>query len=233
MFFAVFALCFMAANMAGHDATILDPYWRGFGEKEYFYYHDNWWFWARRILLLGAALFGVKVLLKGDEIESVRPVEFTILGFMFGTGYGFLSAFVAARQWPSDQDGALILPIAGLMLLMILFHAITEEMFFRRYLTRVVQRVIPNATAGSALSALLFGVYHMSYTAFYWGLQFWNSEFPAYSMPMQALSMAMTWGLPLALLFYWSRSLGPSLAANFMFGVTYMMISYFRASGAL
>jgi hypothetical protein len=52
-------------------------------------------------------------------------------------------------------------------------------------------------------------------------------------MPMQALSMAMTWGLPLALLFYWSRSLGPSLAANFMFGVTYMMISYFRASGAL
>ena len=119
------------------------------------------------------------------------------------------------------------------MLLMVIFHAVTEEMFFRRFLTRIIQRVIPNPTPGATLSAVIFGVYYLSYTAFYWGLQPWNSESPVYSMPMQMLSTAMTWGLPLGLLFYWSRSLVPSLTANLMFGLTYMAISYARATGKL
>lgn len=233
-FFAlVFGLCFVFANIIGHDETLQDPHWRGFGELEYFYYHDNWWFWARRILLLGAGLFGLMVVLKDDKIESVRPVEFVFLGFIFGGGYGFLSAFIAGRVWPTDQEGALILPSVGLMVVMLIFHAATEELFFRRFLTRVIQRVIPNPTQGAALSAVLFGIYAMTYTAFYWGLLPWNSEFPAYSMPMQMLSQAMTWGLPLGLLFYWSKSLAPSLVANVMFGLSYMLISYARVTGKL
>ena len=237
VFTAVFVACFVTANIVGHDPSAQAPASPGFGETEYFFYWDSWWFYVRRALLVVAAVVGIRMVIKDDVLDSVRPVEFTFLGLMFGGIYGLVSYAMSARQFQTDvsdpSNVVLLVPTIPVVLGLLLLYGVSEELFFRRFVSRAFMRCIPNIVGAAFAAALVYGVYHVSYVAVWWGLQYWNPEVPMASMPMWLLMLATTWGLPLSLLYMWSRSIVPSAVANITFGWVYVSLSILKATGKL
>ena len=180
------------------------------GEKEYYYESADQFWWLRRVLLLAVGGIMAFVALKDERLDKsdFLPVpNFMVVAVVWGIAAGFMSPWqnVKSPMW--------------IVLLMTVFHVFAEEVFFRVYLARNLARSLGGLVAPTALGALLYGLYHLSYF-----------EVTANSSAVVGWSwvgmIALGAGIPYNLLYYYSRSLTVPFVCHLLVNGTMMLLSY-------
>ena len=212
---------FYLANFLGHDP---DAAIDGFGAQEYYYHPDNWFFYLRRGGLLLFGVLGVLYLFPREK--SRHLVAFAALGLLYGVLFGYLSYSLYGVHWPKDE----VPPMSAVALLVVL-HAFADEFFFRGVIARAILPRFAELLPGALVASLLYGLYHLSYVGYWWGLHYFDPGMLIGSMPVQVISISLTMGLPLTLLYGKSKSLVPGIIAQIAFGWLFLLLSISRTQG--
>lgn len=220
-FVAVFASLFVVANFVGYDPKAAVD---GFAVQEYYYHPTSWFFYVRRGTLLVLGLLLTFLLFKRQKSQHV--VGYTFLGIAFGLVLGYLCYSLYGMRFPKGE-----VPDVSLVMLMVVLHAFGEEFFFRSVLTRALLPFFSQVLSGAIVAALLYGLYHLSYVSYWWGLHFFHPGMLLGSMPIQVINIAATVGLPLSLLYGKSRSVVPGISAQLAFGWTFLVLAILHAQG--
>ncbi len=217
----LFAGLFYTANVLGHDPTgEVDS----FGVEEYYYHPTCLLFYVRRAALLLVGLLGSYVIFRPQRPRDLWSTG--VMATLAGAIFGLASWGLFPVTWYPGEIPPM-LPVAG----MVLLHAVAEEHFFRGFLTRALLPYFEGLLPALTVSGLLYGLYHLTFASFWWGLhpmhlgQFWNS------MPAWVLRIAVTMGIPLAWFYAKSRSVIPGILAQLAFGWSYLLLSISSAQG--
>lgn len=126
------------------------------GNVEGYYLVDDSWYWIRRGVLLFLGLIGI--LFINRESFTDIPIAGKQPGWvMAALPYGLLVGLVGP---------AIVTPTAlGPLLGMALFHVFAEQVFFIWFLARALLKGFSNPLVGAALTALLFGLYQLSFAS--------------------------------------------------------------------
>ena len=220
-FVLLFAVLFYVANYLGHDPT--SPV-DGFGAQEYYYHPTAWLFYARRGLVLLLGVIGSYAVFRYSKARSI--VGWSAAGILFGLFLGYMSYTMYAMRFSRNE-----VPPFYMAMLLVMLHAVADEHFFRGFLLRALlpyfQRVLP----GVLVAGLLYGIYHLSYVSFWWGLHYFHPGRLLGSMPIQVISLTVTMGIPLGLLYAKSRSVVPGILAQIAFGWLYLVLSTMQGQG--
>lgn len=188
----------------------------GLGDQEYFYRSDDPFFWGRRLALGLVGIAGLSLYFRENPLAAIvnmgfrTPVQYILVGLIWGIFIGFQSP-------PQRVEGLLVEVFA-----LTLFHVLVEEIFFRAFLTRLFMEHSRNETAAVFVSALVFGLYHITYQSFWVDTEFWMKWYWMGAIMLFA-------GLPYAWLYARSKSILPPLVAHLMVNLTMMWVSF--ASG--
>jgi membrane protease YdiL (CAAX protease family) len=173
LYFVVFGIVLVLANFVGTDLTEfpesirpesnhlieipkeIPQDWRVFGILEYYYFATDPMWWARRALLLVAGLLGMRFLVNRDRKSPVSIVGENMNWVFLALPYGLLVGFLSPVQVTAEA--------LGLTLAMTLFHCLAEQIFFIGFLSRALLKEFREPGIGLGITALLFGLYHVSY----------------------------------------------------------------------
>ncbi len=135
-------------------ARMVPPEQQRIGNQEYFYFSSDFWWWARRGALLLIGLIGVFAIArqKPKDLQIFGPnASWVFAALPYGVAVGFLSPVQVVLSPPATVLG------------MTFFHVLAEQVFFIWFLCRTLTRNLGEPAAGVALTAALFGVYHLTY----------------------------------------------------------------------
>lgn len=186
----------------------------GLGEKEYFYDGTDWFWYARRFLLIGFALGAVYFLRRRNPLQFFQKLGFGVavkplaVALVIGAVSGFLS--------PAQR----VTGVPWVVLTLTLIHVLAEQIFFTGFLTKGLLEALPKKAAAVAVSAVLFGIYHVTYYSF-------MVETSSLWIPYWLGVIAVGGGLPYALLYSWSRSIVPPLLCHLAVNMMMMYKSLF------
>ena len=177
------------------------------GESNFFY--------TRRIILLLMGLLCIAFLGSGGTIvERFGNVGFQMDGNLgAGIAFGLLVGFFSPLQFT-------LAPLVSLLALTA-FHVICEEVFFRGFVTRKLLDSFSAPLAPVVLSGLIFGVYHITFTSFWW--------ITPMAIPAWVGMVTVGAGIPYAALYAKSGSIMVPLVAHLL--VNGLMM--FRSHGAV
>jgi membrane protease YdiL (CAAX protease family)/tetratricopeptide (TPR) repeat protein len=119
-------------------------------------------FYTRRFTLLLVGLLCIAFLGRGASIgERFREVGFGgDPAIAVGVGLGLVIGFLSPLQFT-------LAPV-GTLLALTLFHVVCEEVFFRGFVTAKLVDSFESPLAPVVLSGIIFGIYHITYTSFWW-----------------------------------------------------------------
>ena len=124
------------------------------GNVEGYYLVDDSWFWIRRAVLLFLGLIGI-LFISRESLTEI-PVAGKNPGWiMAALPYGLVVGLIS----PTLATPTTLGPIIG----MTFFHVFAEQVFFIWFLGRTLIKAFSNPLAGAALTALLFGLYQISF----------------------------------------------------------------------
>ena len=187
---------FFASNILGH------------GEFEYQYVQSDYFFFIRRLALISVAIIGLCAFERTNPIQVLIglfekfPVRYALYALTWGILVGYLSPV-------QDIQGDMI-PVLGMGLL----HVFADEIFFRGMFTRLLLDLTPSRTVAISVSALIFGLYQLTYASLWLNL----------TIPMKFYWMgliAVAAGLPFAWLYSRTKTIGTSLIA---YGIAHSFI---------
>ena len=123
---------------------------------------ESSFFYVRRGILLFVGLLCIALLGTGASIvERFKNIGFEVEGTIgVALGFGLLVGFFSPLQFT-------VAPL-GILLAMTAFHVVCEEVFFRGFVTRKLLDSFAAPLAPVVLSGLLFGIYHITFTSFWW-----------------------------------------------------------------
>jgi membrane protease YdiL (CAAX protease family) len=212
-----FSISWQALRVVGFSLIVSVALWffaclLELGSNEYFYTGTDWFWYLRRTLLVAAAIGGA-ALVGGQSIGEYfskvgyrfRAV-FLLFAVVIGVGVGLVS--------PTQRVTGLPLVV----MLLTLIHVVVEQMFFNGFVTRQLLASIARKPVAIGLSALLFGLYHISYYSFY-------VETSAKWIPYWVLVVTLGAGLPYAALYARSRSIVPPLICHLLVNGVMMVSS--------
>ncbi len=183
------------------------------GQREYFYDGRDAFFFVRRVWLLVAGLLGL-YLTSGRDKGFLKNLGFSAsVGLLLGgAAWGGLVGFLSP---PQRIEAGL-----AVVLYLTLFHVIAEEIFFRGFVTRTLLSIFDadQWQLAVGISAVLFGVYHLTYYSFWYETAF---------VPKIYFSVAITImaGLPYAWLYHKSRSILPAFVCHLLVNGVMMVMS--------
>ncbi|MBM4319913.1 MAG: CPBP family intramembrane metalloprotease [Deltaproteobacteria bacterium] len=221
LFGLAFAVLFYAANFLGHDPAAVVDSW---GAEEAYYHPTNWFFYARRGSLLLLGVLGSLLLFRREKSEGVGGKTF--LGLCYGLVLGYLSYAMYSLSFPKDE-----VPGISLVMLMVVLHACADEFFFRGVVARAILPFFGQLLPGALIASLIYGLYHLSYVSYWWSLHYFYPAQLLGSMPVQVVSLSVTMGLPLTLLYAKSRSVVPGIFAQVAFGWVFLILTIYHAQG--
>jgi len=220
-FVLLFGVLFYVANYLGHDpAAAVD----GFGAQEYYYHPTAWFFYVRRVLVLALGAIGSYAVFRYRKGRAVAG--WSVAGIIFGLLLGYLSHTMYAMRFPRGE-----VPPVYLAMLLVALHAVADEHFFRGFLQRSLMPYFGRALPAALAAGVVYGLYHLSYVSFWWGLHFFHPGRLLGSMPIQVISLTVTMGVPLGLLYAKSRSVVPGILAQVAFGWIYIVLSIMQGQG--
>jgi membrane protease YdiL (CAAX protease family)/tetratricopeptide (TPR) repeat protein len=158
-------------------------------------------FWyVRRGSLLGLGLLAILILGSGAGVLGrLQRVGWHVDG---NVGVAVILGLVLGLLAPTQ----FILGSLGGVMGLTVFHVFAEEVFFRGFITRKLLDTSDNPMLALLLSALLFGLYHLTYTNFWW-----------MALPNTVSQVGMVTigaGLPYAWLYVRSQSIWPSFLCH-------------------
>jgi membrane protease YdiL (CAAX protease family)/tetratricopeptide (TPR) repeat protein len=160
-------------------------------------------FWyVRRGTLLGLGLLAILLLGSGaGVIKRIQRVGWHLDGNL---GLAIVLGLVLGLLAPTQ----FVLGSLGTVLGLTVFHVFAEEVFFRGFVTRKLLDASENPMLALVLSALIFGVYHLSYTNFWW------MALPNTISQVGIITIGA--GLPYAWLYVRSQSIWPSFLCHLL-----------------
>jgi membrane protease YdiL (CAAX protease family) len=162
-----------------------------------------------RILSLSGAGLALARIARLDPIDgshfAIRPV-WALIAISAGIFGGLLGPL-----WPIE--GALAVALS-----MRFLHALSEEVFFRGFLERALMDALPSYASRALVSAGLFGVYQLSYSALW-------LERSALESVLWSLALAILAGLPLSVLYQRTKSFLPSAFAHLALNLLGVLMS--------
>ncbi|HET6345965.1 MAG TPA: CPBP family intramembrane glutamic endopeptidase, partial [Myxococcota bacterium] len=172
-----------------------------YGQHEYLYSGKDWLFFARRGVLAVTGLVGWCLWVGKGPVGAARELTWRLGStqawwiVVYGLFVGLLS--------PAQRVTGTWSVVLGLSVL----HVLSEELFFRAFLTRMLLDQIDEARLARLVSASLYGLYHVTYFSFWQetGLQ-------ARTFYMGAIALLA--GLPYAWLYGRNRSLTAPLLCH-------------------
>ncbi|MEE2835484.1 MAG: CPBP family glutamic-type intramembrane protease [Myxococcota bacterium] len=176
-------------------------------------------FYVRRGILLGAGILCIALLGSGRSIgERFKNLGFELDGTVgVALGFGLLVGFFSPLQFTLAPLGTLLALTA--------FHVLCEEIFFRGFVTRKLLDSFATPLAPVVLSGLLFGVYHITFTSFWW--------ITPMAIPAWVGMVTIGAGIPYAALYARSNSILVPLAAHLCVNLLMMFRSHGAVSGLL
>ena len=176
---------------------------------------ESSFFYVRRGILLVVGLLCIALLGTGTTIiERFKSIGFEVEGTMgVGLGFGLLVGFFSPLQFS-------VAPL-GILLAMTAFHVVCEEVFFRGFVTKKLLDSFSAPLAPVVLSGLLFGIYHITFTSFWW--------ITPMAIPAWIGLVTVGAGIPYAALYAKSGSVLVPLAAHLCVNLLMM----FRSHGAV
>ena len=177
---------------------------------------ESMFFYTRRLILLIIGLLCIALLGSGASIgERFSNVGFQVDGNLgAGIAFGLLVGFFSPLQFTLAPS------LAGLLLLTA-FHVLCEEVFFRGFVTRKLLDSFSAPLAPVILSGLIFGIYHITFTSFWW--------ITPMAIPAWVGMVTVGAGIPYAALYAKSGSIIVPLAAHLIVNCLMM----FRSHGAV
>ena len=184
----------------------------GLGDREYYYTSDDPFFFYRRCGLLIAGIAGISLYFRKNPFSALgnlgmrTPLHFVLIAMIWGIFIGF--------QSPAQRIAGNIEEVLALTLL----HVIAEEIFFRGFLTKILYEGLHDFSVALFSSALIFGLYHITYQSFWFDTDFWMKWYWMGAIMLFA-------GIPYAWLYIRSKSIIPPIIAHLMVNLTMMWIS--------
>ena len=184
----------------------------GLGNQEYFYTSDDPFFFYRRCGLIVAGIAGISLYFRTNPFSALKhlgfrtPLHFILIGMLWGIFIGF--------QSPAQRISGNIEEVLALTIL----HVIAEEIFFRGFLTKILHEGLQDVSVALFSSALIFGLYHITYQSFWFDTDFWMKWYWMGAIMLFA-------GLPYAWLYLRSKSIVAPIVAHQMVNLTMMWIS--------
>ena len=169
----------------------------------------------RRGILLVVGLLCIALLGGGASIsERFKNIGFEVEGTIgVALGFGLLVGFFSPLQFT-------LAPL-GILLVMTVFHVVCEEVFFRGFVTRKLLDSFSSPLAPVVLSGLFFGIYHITFTSFWW--------ITPMAIPAWVGMVTVGAGIPYAALYAKSGSILVPLVAHLCVNLLMM----FRSHGAI
>jgi membrane protease YdiL (CAAX protease family)/tetratricopeptide (TPR) repeat protein len=176
---------------------------------------DANFFYTRRFILLGVGLICILLLGSGESVlERIKNVGFEVEGTLgAAVAFGLIVGFFSPLQFT-------MAPLVSLLALTA-FHVICEEVFFRGFVTRKLLDSFASPLAPVVLSGLLFGVYHITFTSFWW--------ITPMAIPAWIGMVTIGAGIPYAALYAKSGSILVPLTCHLVVNLLMM----FRSHGAV
>jgi membrane protease YdiL (CAAX protease family) len=189
--------------------------WQVMGILEYYYFAADPMWWIRRVLLLAVGLLGMRFLVNRDGKSPVEPFAKNFNWVFLGIPYGVLVGFLSPHQLTGEA--------LGITLGMTAFHVFAEQAFFIGFICRALFKEFREPLIPIALTAALFGVYHLSY----WSILNASTR----QMLLDVLQIgAFAGGAYATLLWRSGGMLAPGLA-HFLINGVMMVSSYMRYRG--
>ena len=172
-------------------------------------------FYIRRLSLLIIGLLAIAFLGTGASIrERFKALGFQVDGSIAGAiAFGLILGYFTPLQFTFAALGPLLAVTA--------LHVLCEEVFFRGFVTRKLLDSFSTPLTPVMLSGMLFGLYHITYTSFWWGGPM------ALSSWVGLVTLAA--GVPYAILYVRSSSMIPPLICHLVVNL-FMM---YRSNSAL
>jgi membrane protease YdiL (CAAX protease family)/Flp pilus assembly protein TadD len=172
-------------------------------------------FYTRRFILLGVGLLCILLLGSGGSIlDRIKNVGFEVEGTLgAAVAFGLVVGFFSPLQF-------IVAPLVSLLALTA-FHVICEEVFFRGFVTRKLLDSFASPLAPVVLSGLIFGVYHITFTSFWW--------ITPMAIPAWIGMVTIGAGIPYAALYAKSGSIFVPLTAHLVVNLLMM----YRSHGAV
>lgn len=176
---------------------------------------ESSFFYVRRGILLVIGLLCIALLGSGASIgERFKNLGFELDGSVGAAlGFGLLVGFFSPLQFT-------LAPL-GMLLAMTVIHVVCEEVFFRGFVTRKLLDSFNSPLAPVVLSGILFGVYHITFTSFWW--------ITPMAIPAWVGMVTVGAGIPYAALYAKSGSIFVPLIAHLCVNLLMM----FRSHGAV
>jgi len=176
---------------------------------------ESSFFYVRRGILLILGLLCIALLGSGASIgERFKNLGFELDGSVgVALGFGLLVGFFSPLQFT-------LAPL-GTLLAMTVLHVLCEEVFFRGFVTRKLLDSFNSPLAPVVLSGLLFGIYHITFTSFWW--------ITPMAIPAWVGMVTVGAGIPYAVLYAKSGSIFVPLIAHLCVNLLMM----FRSHGAV
>tara|TARA_B000000557_G_scaffold35939_2_gene26114 strand:+ start:161 stop:2035 length:1875 start_codon:yes stop_codon:yes gene_type:complete len=178
-------------------------------------------FYTRRFALLLLGLLLIAFLGSGDSIGGrVQKVGFGLdpAGMTGAVFFGLVLGFLAPTQFVLNAS------LGGLLVLTFL-HVVSEEIFFRGFVTRKLMDQFDAPMVVIVLAGLIFGIYHLTFASFYW--------MDAGRLPMAVGMLTVGAGIPYAWLYVKSESIVPPLTCHLLVNSIMMWSSHGTVQGML
>lgn len=146
----------MPERWVGKDAFVVPPEKRVLGNVESYFLTDDAWWWGRRIALMAVAfvgIFGIRRLKAGEFPFFGKNAGWVFAAIPYGVLVGFLSPI---QLQVVGRDLSTLLGMTA-------FYVVAEQLFFIGFLLFALLKEWREPLYAIGLTAVLFGVYHMSY----------------------------------------------------------------------
>ena len=178
-------------------------------------------FYVRRLALLFIGLLLIVFLGSGEGFGArLQNVGFgpDPAGMAAAVFFGLVLGLMAPTQFVLNAS------LGGLLGLTLL-HVLSEEVFFRGFVTRKLMDQFDAPMVVIVVSGLIFGIYHLTFASFYW--------MDPGRLPMAVGMLTVGAGIPYAWLYVKSESIFPPLTCHLLVNGLMMWSSHGNVQGLL